>query len=66
MKLKHAEIGCLMAAPLIETFLGEGSVCQILWEVELDCRPPATIRPLKPKLWLCNKVAMEANKAYKV
>lgn len=66
LKLKHAEIGAFMAAPFIERVLGEGSACQILWEVELDCNPPATIRALKPKLWLCNKVAMEEGKAYKV
>ena len=23
----------------------------LVWEVELDLTPPATIRPLKPKLW---------------
>lgn len=64
MKLKHGEIGALLDAASCTTLLSQGGPVAVLWEVEVDTNPPATIRLLKPKLWLLRPVACEAEKAY--
>ena len=35
---------------------------RILWEVNVDTNPPATIRPAKPKLWLLKRIELNTNK----
>lgn len=53
---KHSEVGALFAKSLNSVPLTYG---KIVWEVEVDKMPPATLRPIKPKYWLLKKVAME-------
>ena len=56
-----------MASALFTDFKALGSdVAKILWEVAVSHDPPACIKPLKPKLWLVNKLEMEVDTLYKV
>ena len=56
-----------MAGALFTDFKALGSdVAKIVWEIAVSHDPPACIKPLKPKLWLINKVQMELDSIYKV
>ena len=37
-----------------------------LWEVEIDIAPPATIKALKPKLWLLGEATLAAGSVYQI
>lgn len=39
---------------------------RVLWEVEVDVKPPAAIRPLKPKAYLAKRVNMKEGQYYAI
>lgn len=38
----------------------------VLWEVSLDREPPATIRPIKPKVWVTRPLCLKRQAIYKL
>ena len=39
---------------------------RVLWEVEVDVKPPAGIRPLKPKAYFVKRISMKPGQFYAV
>ena len=72
-KLTDAQMadGTLKRAALGAVFLGKLSklpnkVVKTVWEMELSLKPPAMLRPIKPKLWLVRHTELKAGKFYRL
>ena len=38
----------------------------VVWEGQMNCDPPATVRALKPKYWLKGQIRMKADHVYRL
>ena len=54
-ELRGVEIGAIFSGDLSGLPSKYG---RLLWEVEIDRMPPATIRPIKPKFWLVRNIQL--------
>ena len=63
--IKPGQLGARLSQSLRRRLYDAGGPLEVIWEVELECNPPAMIRPIKPKLWLMGKLSIAAAMAYR-
>ena len=63
-KLRHTEIGSLCAGWIRSK--NDNANIVVAWEVQIETNPPASVRPMKPKVWLQRPLNVEPGFLYKV
>ena len=61
--VKRGALGAIWVGKLDKV---PSSHCKVKWEVEFQRTPPASVRPLKPKVWLMHPVTLDADIYYEL
>ena len=81
MEARYSQLGAGFIGKLHQLASAPAGICKVLFEARLHglvvgtCSPaevklqtgiPATVTPIKPKMWLCGKISIEPLHAVKV
>jgi hypothetical protein len=65
LAMKHGSFGSVLLG-LVKGQPPNPSTVGVVWEIKLEKSPPATLMPVKPKLFLLSAFAADSSKAYRL